>query len=57
MAAQFAAEATLRRVHAAQKDDDMPPIESILAPCSARGMYCLVFFTLNGSSCVKIPDK
>ncbi|CAF1707458.1 unnamed protein product [Brassica oleracea] len=32
MAAQFAAEATLRRVHAAQKDDDMPPTEAILAP-------------------------
>uniref|UniRef100_A0A2N9GMW8 DOG1 domain-containing protein n=1 Tax=Fagus sylvatica TaxID=28930 RepID=A0A2N9GMW8_FAGSY len=27
LAAQFAAEATLRRVHAAQKDDEMPPIE------------------------------
>uniref|UniRef100_A0A1D1YU95 Microtubule-associated protein 70-2 n=1 Tax=Anthurium amnicola TaxID=1678845 RepID=A0A1D1YU95_9ARAE len=35
MAAQFAAEATLRRVHAAQKDDDMPPIEAILAPVEA----------------------
>lgn len=36
MAAQFAAEATLRRVHAAQKDDDMPPIEAILAPLEAE---------------------
>ncbi|KAG2265631.1 hypothetical protein Bca52824_072710 [Brassica carinata] len=36
MAAQFAAEATLRRVHAAQKDDDMPPIEAILAPFEAE---------------------
>ncbi|KAL6192593.1 hypothetical protein ACLB2K_033679 [Fragaria x ananassa] len=35
MAAQFAAEATLRRVHAAQKDDDMPPIEAIVAPLEA----------------------
>ncbi|KAL6187542.1 hypothetical protein ACLB2K_038940 [Fragaria x ananassa] len=35
MAAQFAAEATLRRVHADQKDDDMPPIEAILAPLEA----------------------
>uniref|UniRef100_A0A1D1Z3Q3 Microtubule-associated protein 70-2 n=1 Tax=Anthurium amnicola TaxID=1678845 RepID=A0A1D1Z3Q3_9ARAE len=35
LAAQFAAEATLRRVHAAQKDDDMPPIEAILAPLEA----------------------
>ncbi|XP_066322553.1 microtubule-associated protein 70-2-like isoform X2 [Miscanthus floridulus] len=36
MAAQFAAEATLRRVHAARKDDDMPPIEAILAPLEAE---------------------
>ncbi|KAJ3677433.1 hypothetical protein LUZ60_003157 [Juncus effusus] len=36
MAAQFAAEATLRRVHAGQKDDDMPPIEAILAPLEAE---------------------
>ncbi|PSR84872.1 Microtubule-associated protein like, partial [Actinidia chinensis var. chinensis] len=36
MAAQFAAEATLRRVHAAQKDDDMPPFEAILAPLEAE---------------------
>ncbi|CAF1709206.1 microtubule-associated protein 70-2 isoform X1 [Brassica napus] len=36
MAAQFAAEATLRRVHAAQKDDDMPPIEAILVPLEAE---------------------
>ncbi|KAG0497605.1 hypothetical protein HPP92_002296 [Vanilla planifolia] len=36
MAAQFAAEATLRRVHAAQRDDDMPPIEAILAPLEAE---------------------
>jgi hypothetical protein len=32
MDVEFSKEATLRRVHAAQKDDDMPPIESILAP-------------------------
>eukprot|EP00252_Welwitschia_mirabilis_P015964 TRINITY_DN3539_c0_g1_i1.p1 TRINITY_DN3539_c0_g1~~TRINITY_DN3539_c0_g1_i1.p1 ORF type:complete len:630 (-),score=167.30 TRINITY_DN3539_c0_g1_i1:438-2327(-) len=36
LAAQFAAEATLRRVHAAQKDDDMPPIEAILAPIESE---------------------
>ncbi|PSS13370.1 Microtubule-associated protein like [Actinidia chinensis var. chinensis] len=36
MAAQFAAEATLRRVHAAQKEDDIPPIEAILAPLEAE---------------------
>lgn len=36
MAAQFAAEATLRRVHAAQKDNELPPIEAILAPLEAE---------------------
>ena len=36
MAAQFAAEATLRRVHAAQKEDDSPPIEAILAPLESE---------------------
>jgi hypothetical protein len=36
LTAQFAAEATLRRVHAAQKDEDMPPIEAILAPLEAE---------------------
>lgn len=40
MAAQFAAEATLRRVHGAQKDDDMPPIEAILAPLEAELKLC-----------------
>ncbi|KAK9069280.1 hypothetical protein SSX86_013396 [Deinandra increscens subsp. villosa] len=36
LSAQFAAEATLRRVHAAQKDDEMPPIEAIIAPLEAE---------------------
>ncbi|XP_051148831.1 microtubule-associated protein 70-1-like [Andrographis paniculata] len=36
VAAQFAAEATLRRVHAAQKDNEMPPIEAIIAPLEAE---------------------
>ncbi|GMH01958.1 hypothetical protein Nepgr_003797 [Nepenthes gracilis] len=36
IAAQFAAEATVRRVHAARKDDDMPPIEAIVAPLEAE---------------------
>ncbi|KAJ7972104.1 microtubule-associated protein 70-2-like [Quillaja saponaria] len=36
LAAQFAAEATLRRVHTAQKDNDMPPIEAIIAPLEAE---------------------
>ncbi|KAL3755150.1 hypothetical protein ACJRO7_002242 [Eucalyptus globulus] len=36
LAGQFAAEATLRRVHAAQKDDEMPPIEAIIAPLEAE---------------------
>lgn len=35
LAAQYAAESTLRRVHANQKDDDSIPIESILAPLEA----------------------
>lgn len=52
MAAQFAAEATLRRVHAAQKDDDMPPIEAILAPLEAElklarsEVFLFFFFTI-----------
>ncbi|XP_070030242.1 microtubule-associated protein 70-5-like [Nicotiana sylvestris] len=36
LAAQYAAEATLRRVYADQKDDDSPPIESIVAPLEAE---------------------
>ncbi|KAA8519208.1 hypothetical protein F0562_013464 [Nyssa sinensis] len=36
LAAQYAAEATLRRVHANQKDDDSVPIESIIAPLEAE---------------------
>lgn len=36
LSAQFAAEGTLRRVHAAQKDDEMPPIEAIIAPLEAE---------------------
>ncbi|KAK3014044.1 hypothetical protein RJ639_008038, partial [Escallonia herrerae] len=36
LSAQHAAEATLRRVHAAQKDDEMPPIEAIIAPLEAE---------------------
>ncbi|XP_038701563.1 microtubule-associated protein 70-1-like [Tripterygium wilfordii] len=36
LSAQFAAEATLRRVHAAQKDDEMPPIEAIITPLEAE---------------------
>ncbi|MFS8001548.1 putative microtubule-associated protein [Helianthus anomalus] len=36
LSAQYAAEATLRRVHAAQKDDEMPPIEAIIAPLEAE---------------------
>ncbi|KAL0453216.1 UNVERIFIED_CONTAM: DNA gyrase subunit B, chloroplastic/mitochondrial [Sesamum latifolium] len=36
LAAQYAAEATLRRVHAAQKDDEMPPIEAIITPLEAE---------------------
>ncbi|KAE9461594.1 hypothetical protein C3L33_06505, partial [Rhododendron williamsianum] len=36
LAAQFAAEATLRRVHANQKDDYSVPIESVIAPLEAE---------------------
>ncbi|KAJ8646401.1 hypothetical protein MRB53_008149 [Persea americana] len=36
LAAQFAAESTLRRVHAAQRDDEMPPIEAIITPLEAE---------------------
>lgn len=50
LSAQFAAEATLRRVHAAQKDDDMPPIEAILAPLEAELKLArsevLIFFSV-----------
>lgn len=35
LAAQFAAEAALRRLHTNQKDDDFLPIESIIAPLEA----------------------
>ncbi|KAL8099978.1 microtubule-associated protein 70-5-like [Apium graveolens] len=35
LAAQYAAEATVRRVHANQKDDDSFPIESVIAPLEA----------------------
>ncbi|XP_022880320.1 microtubule-associated protein 70-5-like [Olea europaea var. sylvestris] len=36
LTAQYAAEATLRRVYANQKDDDSIPIESIIAPLEAE---------------------
>ncbi|XVF75176.1 hypothetical protein PTKIN_Ptkin13bG0166200 [Pterospermum kingtungense] len=36
LSAQFAAEATLRRVHANQKDDDDVSIESVIAPLGAE---------------------
>ncbi|KAE9594759.1 putative microtubule-associated protein [Lupinus albus] len=36
LAAQFAAEATLRRVYAEQKDDDFVPIESFISPLEAE---------------------
>lgn len=32
LAAQFAAEATLRRVYANQKDEESLPVEAIIAP-------------------------
>jgi hypothetical protein len=36
LTAQYAAEATLRRVYANQKEDDSLPIESIIAPFEAE---------------------
>uniref|UniRef100_A0A3Q7J689 Uncharacterized protein n=1 Tax=Solanum lycopersicum TaxID=4081 RepID=A0A3Q7J689_SOLLC len=36
LAVQFAAEATLRTVHTAQKDDEMPSIEAIITPLEAE---------------------
>lgn len=36
LAAQYAAEATLRRVHANQKDDESLPIASVIAPLEAE---------------------
>lgn len=36
MASRYAAEATLRRVHANLKDDDSVPTESVLAPLKAE---------------------
>ncbi|KAG0485946.1 hypothetical protein HPP92_009827 [Vanilla planifolia] len=36
LSAQFAAEATLRRVHASQKDEEMPHLEAILFPLEAE---------------------
>ncbi|XP_038689557.1 microtubule-associated protein 70-5-like isoform X2 [Tripterygium wilfordii] len=36
LASQYAAEATLRRVHANQKDDDSVPLESVIAPLEAE---------------------
>ncbi|GER52839.1 microtubule-associated protein 70-5 [Striga asiatica] len=36
LAAQYAAEATLRRVYATQKDDDSVPIELVIAPLEAE---------------------
>ncbi|KAL1537235.1 microtubule-associated protein 70-5-like [Salvia divinorum] len=36
LAAQYAAEATLRRVYANQKDDDSIPIEAVIAPLEAE---------------------
>lgn len=32
LAAQFAAEATLRRVYAAQEDEEFVPVEAVIAP-------------------------
>lgn len=36
LASQYAAEATLRRVHTIQKDEDFIPIETVIAPLEAE---------------------
>lgn len=55
LAAQFAAEATLRRVHAAQKDDEIPPIEAIIAPLEAElKLVRMEVMTLNYIHDIKI---
>lgn len=36
LAAQFAAEAALRRVHTTQKDDESLPLASVIAPLEAE---------------------
>lgn len=36
LAGQYAAEATLRRVYANQKEDDSLPLESVIAPLEAE---------------------
>jgi len=36
LAAQYAAEATLRRLHADQKEDDFVPLESVITPLEAE---------------------
>lgn len=59
LAAQYAAEATLRRVHADQQDDDSVPIESIIAPLEAEiKMYknevCIYIYILQFSSILQI---
>ncbi|KAL0695548.1 hypothetical protein Bca4012_062728 [Brassica carinata] len=49
--AAYYAEATLRRIHAAGKDDDMPPVEAILAPLEAElklprsEAFCIAFIS------------
>ncbi|ERN17745.1 microtubule-associated protein 70-5 isoform X2 [Amborella trichopoda] len=40
LAAQFAAEATLRRVHANQKDEDYIPLDAVLAPMESEIRMC-----------------
>ncbi|KAF7803864.1 microtubule-associated protein 70-5 [Senna tora] len=40
LAAQYAAETTLRRVHANQKEDDSIPIQCVIAPLEAEIRMC-----------------
>ena len=40
LAAQYAAEGTLRRVHTSRKDDDLPSLEYVIAPLEAEIKIC-----------------
>ncbi|XP_050368043.1 microtubule-associated protein 70-5 isoform X2 [Argentina anserina] len=40
LAAQYAAEATLRRVHTSRKEDELPSLESVIAPLEAEIKLC-----------------
>lgn len=53
LAAQYAAEATLRRVHTNRKDDELPPLESVIAPLEAE----IKMFKNEVQKLEKIPSE